>query len=317
MTDFATQPLAEAPQKPPLPRDQQLKLLEFLDYLQAECGLALNTRKAYHADLNAFLAHLLAEGVADLSAIRPTHIETFLLVLRQRGLAVSSAARTLAAVRMFCRYLVLTAVAPADATASVEAPRKWNRLPTVLDDRAVRELLESPQPGFDAHALRDKAMLLLLYASGMRASELAGLQLDSIHAALGVVRVLGKGSKERIVPVAELALQAVDAYLRLCRPGLLRDGQQPHLFLSRTGRGLSREDVFRIVRKYVRRVGLRGRISPHTLRHSFATQLLSRGADLRSVQKMLGHADIATTQIYTHVDASRLKAVHKKFHPRG
>jgi len=295
----------------------QLRLLEFLDYLQAECGLAPNTRKAYQADLRAFLGHVLTEGVDRCGSLKPSHVETFLAVLRGRGLAVSSAARTLAAVRMFCRYLVLTGVLGHDPTAGIEAPRQWHRLPTVLDDRAVRELLEGPQAGCDAHALRDKAILILLYASGMRASELAGLEIDSVHSQLGVARVMGKGAKERIVPVADAALQAIDTYRRQCRPSLLQDPQERRLFLSRTGRPLCREDVFRVVRKYVRRVGLRGRISPHTLRHSFATQLLARGADLRSVQEMLGHADIATTQIYTHVDVSRLKAVHKKFHPRG
>ncbi|MCY2923840.1 MAG: tyrosine recombinase [Planctomycetota bacterium] len=301
----------------PLPPEFQSKLLEFLDYLQAECGLALNTRKAYQADLRAFLAHVLDEGLVALPHLAVGHVETFLLALRGRGLAVSSAARTLAAVRMFCRYLTLTGLLAHDVSASVEPPRKWHRLPTVLDDRAVHELLAGPLPGHDAHALRDQAMLLLLYASGMRASELAGLEIGSVHAQLGVIRVLGKGSKERIVPVAQQALEALDRYVREHRPSLARDAQEKHLFLSRTGRPLCREDVFRVVRKYVRRVGLRGRVSPHTLRHSFATQLLTRGADLRSVQKMLGHADIATTQIYTHIDASRLKAVHKKFHPRG
>ncbi len=316
LKSFAAKIPPTEPSLPP-PPEFQGKLLEFLDYLQAECGLALNTRKAYQADLRAFIVHVLGEAVTDLSQVAVTHVETFVLVLRGRGLAVSSVCRTLAAVRMFCRYLTLTGVLPHDVSASVEAPRKWHRLPTVLDDRSVHELLDGPLPGHDAHALRDQAMLLLLYASGMRASELAGLEVDGVHTQLGVVRVMGKGSKERIIPVAEQALRAIERYVQEHRPGLVRDTQVRHLFLSRTGRPLCREDVFRIVRKYVRRVGLRGRVSPHTLRHSFATQLLTRGADLRSVQKMLGHVDIATTQIYTHVDASRLKAVHKKFHPRG
>jgi len=159
-------------------------------------------------------------------------------------------------------------------------------------------------------------MLMLLYATGIRAGELAGMKPSDVNAELGVVRVMGKGAKERIVPAASAAIDAVGAYVASGR-GAPRDPRRDGLFLSRSGRPLTREDVFRIVRKYVRRAGLRGRVSPHTLRHSFATQLLARGADLRSVQEMLGHADIATTQIYTHIDVSRLKAVHKRFHPRA
>ena len=289
----------------------------FLDYVQVECGLAANTRQAYARDLELFLGHLNTPRVRDLGSVMPAHVQSFMHSLRDRRMAVSTIARALAAVRMFCRYLVMQGVLARDISAGVDAPKKWNRLPTVLDDRAVRELLAAPQVGTDAHALRDRAILSLLYASGMRAAELAGLIVENVNANLGVVRVFGKGGKERIIPIADEALQLVLRYLREYRPILLRDAREDALILSRTGRRLCREDVFRVVRKYVRRVGLRGRVSPHTLRHSFATQLLSHGADLRSVQEMLGHADIATTQVYTHVDASRLKAIHKKFHPRG
>ncbi len=219
--------------------------------------------------------------------------------------------------KTFTRYLVLQGVLERDVTAGIDSPKKWHRLPTVLDERSVDLLLRGPDPGQDSHALRDRAILILLYATGMRASELTGLEVSDVNFNLGVVRVLGKGSKERIIPVADQGLSAVRDYLRQYRPVLLRDDQSRTLFLSRTGRHLNREDVFRIVRKYVRRAALRGHVSPHTLRHCFATQLLSNGADLRSVQEMLGHADISTTQVYTHVDAARLKAIHKKFHPRG
>jgi integrase/recombinase XerD len=218
---------------------------------------------------------------------------------------------------MFCRYLVLQRVLGRDVSAVVDSPKKWHRLPTTLDLEHVEQLLAAPDDGQDVLAARDRAVLTVLYATGMRASELAGLKARDVNFHLGVVRVLGKGSKERIVPVAERALETVRDYLAARRPAAGREPLQEPLFLSRTGKRLRREDVYRLVRKYVRRAALRGNVTPHTLRHAFATHLLARGADLRSLQEMLGHADISTTQIYTHVDAARLKAIHKQFHPRG
>jgi len=288
----------------------------FLDYLQAECGLSLNTRRAYRRDLRRFLASL-DPACRDLAALTTRHVERFLAVCRQEGLAVSSAARALAAVRMFCRYLVLAGVLRRDVSAVVDSPKKWNRLPTVLDDARVSELLAAPDDGQDVHAVRDRAILTLLYATGMRAGELAGLKLADVSFRLGVVRVLGKGGRERVIPAADAALEAVSAYVDGPRAALLAGRDEPRLFLSRTGKGMRRECVYRLVRKYVRRAAMRGHVTPHTLRHAFATHLLAHGADLRAVQEMLGHADISTTQVYTHVDAARLKAIHKKFHPRG
>ena len=299
-----------------LPPESRNPLRGFLDYLQVECGLSLNTRRAYRRDLCRFLGALGPAG-RDLSGLSTRHVEQFLRNGREEGLAVTSIARGLAAVRMFCRYLVLHRVLKRDVSAVIDAPRKWSRLPTVLDDRHVRELLSGPDDGQDVHAVRDRAILTLLYATGMRASELTGLGAGDVSFRLGVVRVLGKGSKERVVPVAAAALDAVRAYLDGPRTALAGGATDGPLFLSRTGRTLGRKDVYRLVRKYVRRAALRGAVSPHTLRHAFATQLLAHGADLRCVQEMLGHADIATTQIYTHVDAARLKAIHKQFHPRG
>jgi integrase/recombinase XerD len=306
------------PLPPPssLPPESGNHLRGFLDYLQAECGLSQNTRRAYRRDLCRFLGPLGDEG-RDLGKLTTRHVERFLHACRREGLAVASIARALAAVRMFCRYLVLQRVLGRDVSAVVDSPKKWSRLPTVLDDEHVRELLAAPDDGQDAHAPRDRAILTLLYATGMRASELAGLDVRDVNFNVGVVRVLGKGAKERIVPVAESALETVRAYMTGARPALAGDPAGGRLFLSRTGRGLAREDVYRTVRKYVRRAALRGNVTPHTLRHAFATQLLAHGADLRSVQEMLGHADISSTQVYTHVDAARLKAIHKKFHPRG
>jgi integrase/recombinase XerD len=299
-----------------LPDETRLHLRGFLDYLQAECGLSTNTRHAYRRDLCRFLAGLGRTG-HDLGRLTTGHVQAFLRDCRQGGLSVASIARGLAAVRMFCRYLVLQRVLARDVSAVVDSPKKWNRLPTVLGDDHVQERLSAPDDQQDVHACRDRAILTLLYATGMRAGELAGLHLRDVNFRLGVVRVLGKGNRERIVPVADAALDAIREYADGYRLVLVRDPGESALFLSRTGRPLTREDVYRIVRKYVRRAALRGHVTPHTLRHAFATQLLARGADLRSVQEMLGHADIATTQVYTHVDAARLKAIHKRFHPRG
>ncbi len=300
-----------------LPPEAAGRLREFLDYLQSECGLSANTRQAYRRDLQHFFKHLVSTKLRHLADLAPVHVEGFLRYARSEGLAVSSIARALAAVRTFCRFLVGEGICKADPAVLIDSPKQWHRLPTILDHDGVMELLNSPDELQDTHAPRDRAILKLLYATGMRASEIAHLKSIDVNFNLAIVRVLGKGNKERIVPAATDALNAVGQYSQHYRKALLKDAESPWLFLSRTGRQLAREDIFRIVRKYVRRASLRGNVTPHTLRHSFATQLLSRGADLRSVQEMLGHADIATTQIYTHVDAARLKAIHKQFHPRG
>jgi len=300
-----------------LARDANLHLAGFGDYLQVECGLAVNTLKAYNHDLKKFIVHLVGENARSLGRITAYHVERFLRMLKQSGLSVASIARALAAVKMFSRYLVMERVLDSDVASSLDSPKKWHRLPVVLDDSAVRTLLDAPDPAQDVYALRDRAILALLYATGMRASELVGVKLSDVNTSLGVIRVMGKGSRERIVPVAQNALDTVAHYQNHCRPALLGETDTQTLILSRSGRKLAREDIFRIVRKYVRRTAIRGSIGPHTLRHCFATHLLARGADLRSVQEMLGHADISTTQVYTHVDADRLKAIHKKFHPRA
>lgn len=288
----------------------------FMDYLQGECGLARNTLSAYRRDLGHFFSYLCESKIQRIADLQARHVEKFISYQRESGLSVASAARSLAAVKTFCKYLVSVGAMARDGSTSVDSPKKWHRLPTVLDTHSIATLLESPDPAKDAHGLRDRAILELLYATGIRASELAGLGVNDVNFSLGIIRVMGKGRKERIVPVAKQTLQAIEAYLQLKRPPS-DDAEASKVFLSKSGKPIWREDVFRIVRKYVRRTALKGNISPHTLRHCFATQLLSAGADLRSVQEMLGHADISTTQIYTHVDSARLKAIHKKFHPRG
>ncbi|KKL93266.1 hypothetical protein LCGC14_1876430, partial [marine sediment metagenome] len=220
-----------------------------------------------------------------------------------------------AAVRMFCRFLVLQNILRQDPSASINSPKKWNRLPVVLDNQTVLQLLEAPDTERDIHAPRDRAILTLLYATGMRASELVGLKITDLNNRIGVVRVLGKGSKERIIPVAEEAIRVVEGYLQHFRSLLARGHDEGSLFLSRTGKKLIREDIFRIVVKYIKRICVRRNVTPHTLRHSFATQLLRGGADLRSVQEMLGHQNLSTTQIYTHLTTRRLKEVYDRAHP--
>ncbi len=297
-------------------RDGVEHLTGFLDYLQAECGLAVNTRKAYRRDLHKFFEHLSSRKVTQLAEITVDDIEMFVRHLHSCQLAEASIVRALAATRMFSRYLVQIRVLPSDISDGVEGPKRPRHLPAVLSGDAVTALINAPDVAEDTHALRDRAMLLMLYATGMRASELTALAITDLNVSLGVVRVLGKGNKERLVPVAPVAQEAVATYLQDYRPQLVRH-EVDTLFLSRTGRPMSREDVYRLVRKYVKRAAIRSKVSPHTLRHSFATQLLSNGADLRSVQEMLGHSDVSTTQIYTHVDAERIRSVHRQFHPRA
>ena len=307
-----TQPLPPASS---LPIESRRHLRAFLDYLQVECGLALNTRLAYGRDLRRFISRL-GDAAGDLAKLTTTDVEHFLRKCHEEDLSAGSTGRALAAVRMFCRYLVVNRALARDVSVTVVPPKKCRRLPAVLNDEHVRLILAAPSDELDAHVLRDRAILTLLYATGMRAGELAGLNACDVNFNLGIVRVMGKGGKERIVPAAQAALDAVRQYIQTDRAAAAAD-TTGRLLLSRTGKPLAREDVYRTVRKYVRRAAVRGRVTPHTLRHAFATHLLAHGADLRSVQEMLGHADISTTQIYTHVDAERLKSIHRQFHPRG
>jgi integrase/recombinase XerD len=227
----------------------------------------------------------------------------------------TSAKRALVAIRMFLRFAKLRRLIEDDGSEVLETPKTWQRLPAVCNKQQVLRLLEAPSPK-EPFYLRDKALLELLYATGVRASELAGLKTTDVNLDIGYLRCFGKGSKERVVPVGKIAISATRDYLRDLRPRLAKPPSQAFLLLSRTGRPLSRIEVWRLVKKYAVRAGMPRNVTVHTLRHCFATHLLSGGADLRSVQEMLGHVDIATTQIYTHVDHERLRQIHKKFHPR-
>ena len=288
----------------------------FLDYLTVECGLSINTLQAYQRDLERFAAFLGPES--DWERVEPDRIIDFLVAEKKapRNLAMASVSRALVAIRMFFRFLSGEGIIKRDPTEHLESPRLWQNLPEVLDRKAVDRLLAVPNAQDDRWPLRDRAVLEMLYATGARASEVADLTLESVNREIGYIRALGKGRKERIVPVGRRALEALEAYLAGERPGLDRR-QDPHLFLTHSGRRMGRETLWRLVKKYVVRAGISLRVSPHTLRHSFATHLLEGGADLRCVQEMLGHVDIGTTQIYTHVDQNRLKAIHRKYHPRA
>lgn len=311
----------------PRPEAWERAIAAFLGYIRVECGLAANTLEAYQRDLFDLCRDLVPRGVADPAHLTPRVLSAHLAGLRSsRGLASTSVIRHLATIRVFGRWMAATGRMGEDPGESLERPHRWRKLPSVLSARQMTALLAAPAPSPDGARkgvgallwMRDRALLELMYASGLRASEAAGVPTRDFHARLGVVRVLGKGSRERLVPVGKPAREAVETYLNECRPRLAgaRDLSGGRLLLSRTGRPLDRVAVWQIVKRCARAAGLRG-VHPHVLRHSFATHLLAGGADLRVVQELLGHQSIVTTQVYTHVDRTHLKAVHRKCHPRA
>lgn len=303
-------------ESPPMvePRRPTTLVKHFLDYLFLECGLAGSTVTAYQRDLNEFWNDLVQMDVepGELSLVE---VQQHLIHLRERGLAVSTIARHLATIKVFLRYLFAEGVLRRDIAAVLESVKKWRTIPNVVNYDQVNGLLGAPDPRDELY-LRDRALLESLYATGMRVSEVVDLTPEQINLDLGYVRCIGKGRRERIVPIGRIAIEAVRRYLTLLRPYLLKAERSDALFLSRTGRPLDRTNIWRLVRKYARAAGIEGPLSPHTLRHCFATHLLAGGADLRVVQELLGHADLTTTQIYTHVDEAQLKLVHRKCHPR-
>jgi integrase/recombinase XerD len=284
----------------------------FLDALRAEKGLAHNTCLAYGNDLRQFAGLLQRAGVTTWPAVTPEHILTFLEQRRDASCATSTIFRELIALRVFFRFLLAQGLVPADISERIAAPKLWKLLPDVLAEEDVERVLAAPDVT-TARGRRDKAMLELLYASGLRVSELVSLRVQSVDLQAGFLRCTGKGGKERLVPVGSHARAAIEAYLA-ARPGT--EPQAP-LFLSNRKRAMSRINFWKRIRMYGLQCGISKAIYPHILRHSFATHLLTHGADLRVVQEMLGHADISTTQIYTHVDDQRLRTVHQRFHPRA
>jgi integrase/recombinase XerD len=289
----------------------------FRHYMQAERGMANNTLLAYGRDLDRFALWAVGGGLGDYLHPSIRDLSHYLSHLRDEGLAPPSAARHLIALKMFYRFLRLEERAEPSAIELLSAPALWERIPQVLSPESVEKLLAAPL-ATDRFFLRDRALLETLYATGSRASEVVGLKLNDLYLDSAFCKCLGKGSKQRVVPLGRPALAALRAYLTDSRPRLVRAvPDSPWVFVSRGGRGLTREMLWILVKKYASRAGLNAKVSPHTLRHSFATHLLAGGADLRTVQELLGHANIRTTQHYTHVDRNRLKSIHHKFHPRG
>jgi integrase/recombinase XerD len=292
---------------------------DFLAYLRVEAGLAPATLEAYTADLRDLIDDLSERGVDAPDQVRPQHLIDHVRALHaERSLQSTSIARHLATLRVFFRFLLANGIIEEDPARLLETPTRWRRLPGVLSPRDMKKLLETPSPEAGRLWLRDKALLELIYAAGLRASEAADLVVRDYNPALGVVLVTGKGRKQRIVPIGRPAQNVVERYLTELRPRLTRFGDERdggRLLLSNTGRPLERVAIWQIVRRVAQRAGL-GDVHPHMLRHSFATHMLAGGADLRVVQELLGHSDIATTQIYTHVDRSRLRQVLQEHHPR-
>jgi len=287
----------------------------FLDHLSVERGLSQNTLWAYRRDLERYVAFLKKIKVGSFASASRQEIMDFLLKERDRGLSPGSVSRELVAIRMLHRFLTQEGQLKEDVTDVLESPRLWKHLPDCLDIPEVERLLKSPNVR-KLQGLRDQALLELLYATGVRASEAASLKVGDLNFELGYVRVLGKGGKERIVPVGQMARKSVQRYLKKVRPEWTKKKEDAALFVTRLGSRMSRQSVWGILKKNARLAGIKKKVYPHILRHSFATHLLQNGADLRVVQELLGHSDISTTQIYTHVDKSRLKAIHQKFHPR-
>jgi integrase/recombinase XerD len=289
----------------------------FRNYIRAERGLADNTLLAYGRDLDRYAQWIAGDGLPDYLHPSLRDLSHYLEFLRAEGLAPPSVARHLVALKMFYRFLRLEERTDQNTVELLNSPALWERIPHVLSPESVTKLLEEPR-ALDRYYLRDRAILETLYATGCRVSEVVDLKMEDLHLDSGFCKCFGKGGKQRIVPLGRHALDALRAYFEGQRPRLTRTATDaPWVFVSRGGKGLTRELVWMLVKKYARRAGLTGKISPHTLRHSFATHLLAGGADLRAVQELLGHANITTTQHYTHVDRARLRAIHRQFHPRG
>ncbi|MCP3966847.1 MAG: site-specific tyrosine recombinase XerD [Lentisphaerae bacterium] len=294
------------------------KLIDFLGYLSLERGLSKNTVSAYHSDLDDFTDWLKKEGLTDYASVRRDIILDYLGELKDIGMEPATLARRLVSIKIFFRYLCQEKVITKDITDVMDSPKLWKLLPDFLSTDEIDRLLKAfPSRAKDLLLFRNRTILEMMYACGLRVSETAGLNLSSINFDDETVRVKGKGKKERIVPIGKTALRFVNRYLDEIRPQLVKNPMEASLFLSKSGRKLNREWIWKVVKEAAKLAGINKNIHPHTLRHSFASHLLENGADLRVIQEMLGHADISTTQIYTHIDQRRILKVHKQFHPRG
>lgn len=299
----------------------QTKVDEFLTSLEVEKGYSENTRVAYKNDLGQFLAYVQTKAVPpvqDWGKVTKDHLIAYILSLKaEREYASTTVARKVAAIKSFFHFLVAEGFVKDDPTATLDSPRVKKYLPRAISQEDVERLLDAPGKGDEPRALRDRAILELLYATGMRVSELVALNEGDVDLASASVRCFGKGGKERVIPVYERAVQAVEGYVNKGRVRLLRQSDEKALFLNQRGERLTRQGLWLIVKGYVRQAGIKVAVTPHTLRHSFATHMLRGGADLRNVQELLGHANIATTQVYTQVSNERLREVYDEAHPRA
>jgi integrase/recombinase XerD len=299
----------------------QEQINQFLDYLQTEKGYSNNTLAAYQNDLSQFLIFLqqlpLEQRPGNWNDVTRDHIVSYILEMKEREYASSTVARKVAAVKSFFKFLENTGQIKINPAKELETPRAEKHLPATISAEEVDRLLEAPS-GDSAAALRDRAMLELLYATGLRVSELVSLNVTDVNLDEGAVRCMGKGKKERVLPLYHRARQALAVYIQEGRPRLLGDRNDENaLFLNRRGTRLTRQGLWLIIKRYVEQAGIQGNVTPHTLRHSFATHMLRGGADLRAVQKMLGHANISTTQIYTQVTPDHMREVYDESHPRA
>lgn len=288
----------------------------FLSYLSVERALAKNTILSYGRDLKKYIKYLEDSKISSLSKSSRKDISDFMFLLKDKGLSANSIARNLAAIKVFYRFLVRERILKEDPSGILESPKLWKKIPDVLSFEEAEALITAPNLR-EIQGVRDRAVLELMYATGLRVSEAATLKIQDVNLDVGFLRCIGKGSKERVVPLGKKAAIAVKRYLEKARPKLARNHSEGEvLFLSRLGKAMSRQSLWKVVKRYAKIAKIKKEIRPHILRHSFATHLLEGGADLRSVQEMLGHSDISTTQIYTHIDKNRLKLIHKTFHPR-
>ncbi|HBA83048.1 MAG TPA: site-specific tyrosine recombinase XerD [Verrucomicrobia bacterium] len=294
----------------------QALLDQFLDYISLERGLSENTRQAYHADLKDFMAFLQTKGITSVNAVTRKQILDYMMDARDRGLSTNSISRRLVSIKMFFRYLQQESLMTDNVTDAMDSPRLWKVLPSTLSEKEVEQLLAAPDET-KRLGLRDRAMIETFYSTGLRVSELSQLKIEDIHFDAGYLVCFGKGSKERVVPLGDVARKILQRYLQELRPSLVKGQDAGQVFLNLRGQAISRKGLWKLIRQYARKAHIVKKLTPHTLRHSFASHLLANGAPLRFIQEMLGHADIATTQIYTHVDQARLKTVHEQYHPRA
>jgi integrase/recombinase XerD len=289
---------------------------QFTDYVALERGLSEQTRLAYQNDLQQFVRFLQRHEVRSLNQVTRRHITDFLMSEKDRDLATTTLARRLVAIKVFTRFLLQEGLLTQDVAEAMDSPRLWKYLPDTLSPEEVDRLLDAPSE--DTHrGCRDRTWLELLYGTGLRVSELAALKVTDLHLEEKYLRCIGKGNKERVVPFGNQAQAALGEYLLMHRPALLKQRACEQVFVTQRGTGFSRKGLWKLIKQYARAAGITQNVTPHTLRHSFAGHLLARGAQLRVIQEMLGHADIATTQIYTHVDQARLQSIHTRFHPRA